>query len=556
MKASKITHRDTVRIKVDFPFNQQIASILKQIPDCKWSRTHSAWHIPYTKEAFAQLQALFPTIEFNQNVSSSSAATIIAKAQPLVPAKPDVASVAAMLTVANVPSKYDRSKIRVEVVGRRILIYLPKNETDIKFINNIKFSRWDKVNFCWIIPNYPGNIDLIQAYFKDRINSFLVHETQEVSTNKSKYTIAKDEILCIKTATGRLKLIVGFNKVLAVGIKSIPYHTWDAKNKWWTIPFSEHYLEKIKQLSAEQNLVLKLEEEAPAIEKMARLTPYDIPNYRQCPAEFINKLRELRYSESTIKTYTNSFEEFVNYYHKYELKLIDEPMIIAYTRHLVTERKVSASYQNQAINAIKFYYERVLGGQRKFYFLERPIAEKTLPVVLSEQEVVLTMKTVVNQKHKAMLMVAYSAGLRVSELLNLKIKDIDSDRMQIRVEQAKGKKDRYTLLAVKTLQELRKYFVAYKPKVWLFEGQGGEQYSIRSMQCVLKNAIQAAGIQKKVSMHTLRHSFATHLLENGTDLRYIQSLLGHASSKTTEIYTHVTMKGFDKIKSPIDQLDF
>ena len=136
-------------------------------------------------------------------------------------------------------------------------------------------------------------------------------------------------------------------------------------------------------------------------------------------------------------------------------------------------------------------------------------------------------------------------GLRISELINLRIKDIDSNRMQIRIEQSKGKKDRYTLLSKKTLITLRQYFSEYKPKVWLFEGEGGGQYTDSSIYQIFKKALAAAGIKKKVSIHSLRHSFATHLLENGTDLRYIQSLLGHSSSKTTEIYTHMHRSNAD-----------
>lgn len=152
-------------------------------------------------------------------------------------------------------------------------------------------------------------------------------------------------------------------------------------------------------------------------------------------------------------------------------------------------------------------------------------------------------------------MTIYSAGLRISEAIHLKIKDIDSQRMQIRVEQSKGKKDRYTLLAAKTLEILRMYVKEYKPKDYLFEGQNGEQYSDRSIQAILKMALAKTNIKKHVTVHTLRHSFATHLLENGTDLRYIQNLLGHGNSKTTEIYTHVTTKGFNQIKSPLDKLN-
>jgi site-specific recombinase XerD len=234
---------------------------------------------------------------------------------------------------------------------------------------------------------------------------------------------------------------------------------------------------------------------------------------------------------------------------------ITEEEIISFLRYLVNERKISTSYQNQSINAIKFYYERVLGGTRKIYLIERPRKENYLPEVLSEEEITSILKAISNLKHKAIIMVIYSGGLRISELINLKVKDIDSDRMQIRISQAKGKKDRYTLLSNKTLLILRKYFTEYKPKEWLFEGVSGGQYADSSIYSIFKKAIASANIKKKVSIHSLRHSFATHLLENGTDLRYIQNLLGHSSSKTTEIYTHITVKGFDLIKNPLDKLD-
>jgi len=164
-------------------------------------------------------------------------------------------------------------------------------------------------------------------------------------------------------------------------------------------------------------------------------------------------------------------------------------------------------------------------------------------------------KSISNLKHKAIIMTIYSAGLRISECINLKIKDIDSNRMQIRVEQSKGKKDRYTLLSAKTLEILRAYFKEYKPKEYLFEGQYGGSYSATSIQTFFRETVKRVGITKKVTVHSLRHSFATHLLENGTNLRYIQSLLGHSNSKTTEIYTHITTKGFESLKSPMDNLE-
>jgi site-specific recombinase XerD len=290
----------------------------------------------------------------------------------------------------------------------------------------------------------------------------------------------------------------------------------------------------------------------PAIQP--RKSRYDIKNYRKCPQEFINKLIELRYSKHTLDSYTDLFEEFINFYEEIPLNEIDENQITNFILYLVNERKVSSSYQNQSINAIKFYYEKVQRGIRKIYVIDRPREEKTLPEILSEEEVATIIRVTENLKHKAIIMTIYSGGLRISELINLKIKDIDSNRMQIRVEQAKGKKDRYTILSQTTLEILRKYVKEYKPKLYMFEGSDWIPYSTSSIYQMFRVSIKKAGILKQVSIHTLRHSFATHLLESGVSTRYIQSLLGHESSKTTEIYTHITTKGFNQIINPLDKL--
>jgi len=422
----------------------------------------------------------------------------------------------------------DRNCIKIEVIGRKIILKMPKNDADIKFINTLKYSRWDWRMFCWEIPNYPGNLDLINDYFKDRIDELVIHDNFDISINKETRILGNKELIIIKTKTGRLKLIFGFDNDLRELIKTYPYHSWDAKNKWWTIPFSNKYLNEIQTVALEAGIKVSYEEEPAGSKGLKRMSAFDIPNYRECPEEMILKLKELRYSEKTIKTYKGLFEEFINYYHKYDINKIEEPQIISFLRFLVMERKVSTSYQNQAINSIKFYYEKVLGGQRKFYFIDRPKKERTLPIVLNEDEVIRLFKSVDNIKHKCMLMLAYSAGLRMGEIIRLKMMDIDRERMQIRIEQSKGKKDRYAKLSVKFIVVLDEYIEKYSPKDFVFEGAAGGEYSPSSLQNIIKAAAKKAGIQKPTSMHTLRHTFATHCLENGVDLRYIQSMLGHS----------------------------
>ena len=458
------------------------------------------------------------------------------------------------------PAKNSFKEIKIEVFERRIFLKIPKNETDIAFIRKIQFIHWDKNWYHWVIPNYPGNLTLLKTYFDGRIDSLIEHQSEVLEIKQLDEEIIKkrEDVLLIKTKNNRLKIVFGFNQKLLQTIKKIPYNTWDGKNKWWSIPYSDIFKDIIYTQINELGLSVIYKEEVDENSSLTihkRITPFDISNYKVCPDDFILKLKELRYSLNTEKTYKFALEDYLNYHHTIDIEKLNEGHIQSFLRHLVMERNVSTSYQNQAINAIKFYYERVLGGQRKTYFIDRPKKEKTLPVVLSEEEILLILRSVSNLKHKAILMVIYSAGLRISECINLKIKDIDSNRMQIRVEQSKGKKDRYTLLSTKTLLILRDYFKTYRPKEFLFEGQDGGCYSTRSIQNIFRDAVEKTKIKRKVSVHSLRHSFATHLLENGTNLRYIQSLLGHSNSKTTEIYTHVTTKGFEQLKSPLDNLD-
>jgi len=275
------------------------------------------------------------------------------------------------------------------------------------------------------------------------------------------------------------------------------------------------------------------------------------PGYRACPEEYLTKLELKKYASSTAKTYISCFEPFLNFYKDVELSSLDENDIRNYLKHLVQTGK-SNSYLNQAVNSIKFYYEVVLEMPNRFYAIERPRKEYKLPKVISKEEVKRIIANTHNIKHKCIVSLLYSAGLRLSELLNLMPKDIDSDRMLIRVENAKGNKDRYTLLSKTVLQELRNYWIEFQPSEYLFEGAKGGKYSGRSVQAIVKRSGARARIKSEVTPHMLRHSFATHLLENGTDLRYIQTLLGHSSSKTTEIYTHVAVTQYRDIVNPLD----
>ncbi|UKN00183.1 site-specific integrase [Paracrocinitomix mangrovi] len=282
-----------------------------------------------------------------------------------------------------------------------------------------------------------------------------------------------------------------------------------------------------------------------------RKTPH---GYRKCPENYLSKLEFKRYSVNTARTYISCFEKFINHFSERKLIEINENDIQEYL-NMMARKGVSTSQLNQILNAVKFYYEVVEEMPNRFYSIERPFKEDKLPKVLSELEVQRIIAATTNIKHKCVLSLLYGSGLRRQELLKLKINDIDSERLMIKINQGKGQKDRYTIIGINTLEELRTYYKEYKPKVFLFEGtHPGSPYSAATIGKILIKAAKKAGIHKKVTPHMLRHSFATHLLENGTDLRYIQTLLGHNSSKTTEIYTRVTFSNIQKVKSPLDSL--
>ncbi|MEW6003116.1 MAG: site-specific tyrosine recombinase/integron integrase [Nitrospirota bacterium] len=272
--------------------------------------------------------------------------------------------------------------------------------------------------------------------------------------------------------------------------------------------------------------------------------------------KFEDLRRELpsrKYSYKTVKGYLYYNRDFLNFIDKKPSDITDAD-IKDYLLYLVEEKQSATSTLNQAINALKFYYGTML-KKRFLYDIKRPRKDKKLPVVLSKEEVASILSSVDNIKHKAILMLVYSSGLRVGEVVRLKPEDIDSKRMLVFIKGAKGRKDRYSLLSESALKTLREYWREYKPVKWLFPGPNSERYiTIRTAQRVFEIACNRAGIRKDVTIHSLRHSFATHLLENGIDLRYIQELLGHKSSKTTEIYTHVSTKDFAKIRNPLDQI--
>ncbi len=278
-------------------------------------------------------------------------------------------------------------------------------------------------------------------------------------------------------------------------------------------------------------------------------------NKQEIIEKFTQKLNIENYSKQTISNYVSSLKLFLEYVSELNVEKITDKEIQDYLFYCKTEKKYSFSSMKQVVASIGYLYKKVLNRPIPVALNIELRKPSVLPVVLSVKEISKILDVTTNLKHKVILLLIYSAGLRLGELINLEISDIDSETMRIHIRAGKGKKDRYVMLSENVLKLLREYYKIYKPKKYLIEGQKGGKYSPKSVQSIFKKSLQNAGIKKKATVHSLRHSFATHLLDNGTDIRYIQELLGHKRLETTQIYTHVSSYSIRKIKSPADKLD-
>lgn len=357
---------------------------------------------------------------------------------------------------------------------------------------------------------------------------------------------------------------------------------WSKTHTCWYIEANEMNLSKLMvalgdkvSVKDSENLkkLISMEEPSPGLpaHPLKLKTDHQKKIHRQSPLQTgaideINHIplqqfeRELilkGYSKSTIRTYVNEFRQFLSTIKNHPAEGFTPERLKDYLRYCYSDLKLSENTLHSRMNALKFYYEQVLKREKFFWSIPRPKKPLTLPKLLNETELRRLFNALPNKKHKAMLFTAYSAGLRVSEIVNLKISDIDSRRMQIFVSRAKGKKDRYVNLSPILLDILRNYLLEYqpRPKVFLFESeQTLSAYPTRTVQQIFSNAKRNAGITKDVGIHSLRHSFATHLLEKGTDIKYIKELLGHFNIKTTERYLHVAKEQLVNIVSPFDDL--
>jgi integrase/recombinase XerD len=463
----------------------------------------------------------------------------------------------------------------------RYKLEFSNNPENNNLVRKIKGSTWSKTLHTWHIPFTKAAFDELKLLFPDtilvgmRIKEAVQPKTAGLEKQIQARTIIKADtekkvatrIICnneisISYTTKQIILKMPKNETDVAFVCSFQYLRWDKQNYSWIIPNYGKNLELLKNYFGER--ITKLEfiaKEAKQLAPMILHPPFEgeLAELDKKTLDEIAKFKvwmdHKRYSESSIKTYIQAISIFLKFVQpKTTAEVVNDDMVRFVHQYLIP-RKLSLSYQNQAVNAARLFFKTIQGSKLITEQIERPRREHKLPNVLSKEEVKAILQSPSNIKHRMMLSLIYACGLRRSEVLNLKPEHVDSKRHLLIILNAKGKKDRVIPISDNIIEILREYYKLYKPKIWLFEGQSaGEQYSVESLQNVLKQSLAKTSIKKPVTLHWLRHSYATHLLESGTDLRYIQELLGHKSSKTTEIYTHVSQKSLQKIKSPFDDL--
>ena len=458
------------------------------------------------------------------------------------------------------------------------VLYFKSNRNIVERIKQNDWIKWDIKCQVWFVKNNKNIVGLLCDVFEDiaTINTRYYEgkikgRTGEINIGSLTYfkgvlqkktKIGQTTLIPIKDENkGFIAIKFTYKKAIHKVLDQLTELVWNEELKCFTLrPNKTVLLNFIQKASRQLKICVhnELTITDTAINRLlfeqAYVKEY---SFKTCPIDYLKYMQLKNYSKNTVTTYHYFLLRFINTYRQSSISKINEfevEKINDYHKHMSEEKSFASNTINQSVNAIKLYYNKVLNRELKLEEVIRPKGYKSLPKVWTKEQVERILQHVENLKQKALLSLIYGGGLRIGEVLNLRLSDINSKQMQIRVNNGKGKKDRFTLLGKSTLELLRQYYMDFKPTDYLFEGQFGGKYSSSSAGMSLRKAIEKSGVPKIGGLHSLRHSFATHLLESGTDIRFIQELLGHSSSKTTEIYTHVSNKYLQSIKSPIDDI--
>jgi len=495
VKIRLLNHKNANHIALEFERNIQVFKAVSSISGFAYTKTHGCYYIPYTKEAYHQLKNIegIEIIKPNERIAESAEADSV---------RPH--------------------------------------------------------NISQVLPNNKGNeIVTIVSESENNQQGKVLKRKKEVSG-----------LVVIDANSGNEKYLsvsLPYREFCIRQIKMVKGRYYSHSESCWMIPNCTQSIEQVQHLFGNSNYTVVVNVQNPgnyggSLKQMKNETMRNQllqgadDKWSKYLAEYIDTLMVQQYSYRTVSSYARYFRLFLQKMQKVPPESISRSAIHDFLVQIVVKDAISESTQNGFINAIKFYYEKVLHQNPMHFELPRPRRSQKLPNILAFGEIKRMFDSVENLKHKCLLYMGYAAGLRVSELVAIQLNDIDSQRMTLHIRAAKGKKDRMVMLSERLLEILRVYYKEYKPVKWLFEGQFDAQYSTRSVQTIFNRAKQKANVSKHVTYHSLRHSFATHLLEAGTDLRIIQELLGHADVSTTMRYTHVSTQTITKVTSPLDKL--
>jgi site-specific recombinase XerD len=603
IQLEKRQHRGAWQIfsHYDYQVHKDLDRAVRGLPDRKYSATQMTWYVPYSNASYSALkslpypiQVLAKALETVNPLKHKETKTIqleIADAQAFkyttstsdtadaITSKGDNDGISSLRGEQEEDSSNDRSETtytntyvavvacahadtEVSLNAKWLTIKLPYHKEKVEAIKQLRGAWWSAKHRVWLMKPLPENVEALQE-----ICSPFGKTEYDIAYERSCQLSDPIVMEIYQTPEFPNKIAV---KVRGYGVsldflKRLPDRNYDKKMKRWLIPRTESLIERlVKHYDALPEVTIK---NRLSSTKEAKTKPIDFAKRQghlvsKYPAEmqvvitlYTDTLIRMRYSWKTVMQYTSNFGKYVRFLGS--LMPINAGAKDA-NRYLseLAKQQVSESMIHGAVNAIKFYYEKVVFvPDFELSQIKRPRKSHRLPTILSVAEVDRMMRSSKNLKHTAILYLLYSSGLRLNELLSLKLADIYWDRNQLFVRAGKGKRDRTVMLSETLKALLTLYFDQYQPKVFLFNGQDGESaYTASSVQKIVTLASSKAGIQRKVTPHVLRHCFATHLMESGTDIRYIQELLGHKDIKTTLIYTHVSNKSMQQITSPLDAL--
>ena len=432
-----------------------------------------------------------------------------------------------------------------------IFIEFAYDENLIKQVRAFPGSRWSMGKRCWYIPDSKNSMDKIERHLQIEKKELVVQNeinqtanNQELVFKEKPFTLKKD------SQTGRIYIRFPYDLVIKDAVKRLDGSWWHVESKKWSVLWTSENIKSLEEIFKGKNAIWdefsdkSVKKHRPSI-KMGEIHIH--PAYEK-------QLKIENKSKNTISNYISQVSHFLYFFKDEDIEYLTETKIRDYINHLRDEMNYSSSFQRILISAINNYYRIVYNRDIDRTELPYPISEKRLPKVISKEDVQKMITTTLNYKHKMIIIMLYSLGLRNSELSLLKQKDIDFDREIITIYNAKGRKDRQIPLPKSLIGPMKKYMSDYAVRDYFLEGQNGNPYSGSSIGKVVKSAAEKVKVKLPVTPHVLRHCFATHSLEKGVDLRYIQAMLGHSSSRTTEIYTHVSTKKLKSLSNPFDDI--